>query len=50
VTRFVAVGQRRTNGLTLTTTALSASAVVDTTNYDRLALLPALTGNPGDQD
>jgi hypothetical protein len=34
----------------LTTTALSASAVVDITDYDRLALLPALTGNPGDQD
>jgi cathepsin L len=34
----------------LATTALSASAVVDTVDYDRLALLPALTGNPGDQD
>jgi cathepsin L len=31
-------------------TALSASAVVDTTDYDRLHVLPALTGNPGDQD
>lgn len=31
-------------------TALSANAVVDTTDYDRLHVLPALTGNPGDQD
>lgn len=31
-------------------TALGASAAVDTTDYDRLRVLPALTGNPGDQD
>ena len=31
-------------------TALGASAAVDTTDYDRLHVLPALTGNPGDQD
>lgn len=31
-------------------TAFSANAVVDTTDYDRLHVLPALTGNPGDQD
>ncbi|HSN00796.1 MAG TPA: C1 family peptidase [Rudaea sp.] len=31
-------------------TALGASAAVDTTDYDRLRILPALTGNPGDQD
>jgi hypothetical protein len=31
-------------------TSVGASAVVDTTDYDRLALLPVLTGNPSDQD
>lgn len=31
-------------------TALSANAVVDTTDYNRLHVLPALTGNTGDQD
>ena len=31
-------------------TALSARAVVDMTDYDRLHVLPTLTGNPGDQD
>jgi cathepsin L len=31
-------------------TALGASAAVDTTDYDRLRVLPALTGNLGDQD
>jgi cathepsin L len=30
--------------------SFGASAVVDTTDYDRLAVLPALSGNPGDQD
>jgi hypothetical protein len=30
--------------------AVSADAVVFTTDYDRLKVLPALTGNPGDQD
>jgi hypothetical protein len=31
-------------------TAVSAGAVVDTTDYDRLRVLPALAGNPADQD
>jgi hypothetical protein len=37
-------------GICLTTMSAGASAVVDTADYDRLALLPALSGNPGDQD
>ena len=34
----------------LTTMSIGARAAVDITDYDRLVLLPALSGNPGDQD
>lgn len=37
-------------GTFLATTSVTANAVVDTTDYDRLALLPTLSGNPSDQD
>jgi len=46
----VRVAARLVIGVLLAGAALHASAVVFTTDFDRMTVLPALTGNPPDQD
>ncbi|HJU21638.1 MAG TPA: C1 family peptidase [Casimicrobiaceae bacterium] len=50
VVRFRSVAARLVIGGLLGGSAISASGVVFTTDYDRMTVLPVLSGNPADQD
>jgi len=49
-TKFMAFGTQLLIVALLAGTAVSAGAVVDTTGFDQLRVLPALAGNPADKD